>query len=391
MAVAFLKERNLGRIVAGHPWVYESDIMRMENPPADGGEITLRTVKGKYIGTGFYNSKSRIPVRIFSRAKETLDDAFFRKRILAAKALREELANGALPESGRLIWSEADFLPGLIVDRYGATLVVQTLTLALDQRKALIADLLAEIFQPATIVERNDMPSRSLEGLTQVKGLLRGDRPEPQTVSVGDVRCEVDCLGGHKTGAYLDQVENQRAVGRLAAGRRVLDGFTYQGGFALHAVRGGAASVEAWDLSEEAIRVARRNAELNGATTINWKVTNVFDELNARQRARESFDLIVLDPPSFTRTREKQADALRGYKEIHLRALQLLAPGGRLATFCCSHHVDTVTFRAVVLDAAFDARRILRLRQTFPQAPDHPIIPAIPETEYLKGFLFELV
>jgi 23S rRNA (cytosine1962-C5)-methyltransferase len=391
MSVAFLKERGLGRIIAGHPWVYESDIQRIENPPADGAEITLRSGKGKYLANGLYSSRSRIPIRIFSRAKEPIDAAFFRKKILAARALREGFAGGQRPSVGRLVWSEADFLPGLILDAYADTLVLQTLTLALDQRKPLLVELLTEIFHPRTIVERNDVPSRALEGMESVKGILAGERPEPRTVPLGAITCEVDVLGGHKTGAYLDQVENQRIVGRLARGRRVLDCFTYQGGFALHAAHGGAASVEGWDISEDAIRIARRNAELNGAGSVRWKTVNVFDELNARQRARETFDLIILDPPSFTRTRAKQAEALRGYKEIHLRALQLLAPGGLLATFCCSHHVDAATFRAVALDAAFDARRILRQRQAFEQAPDHPVIPVIPETEYLKGFLFEVV
>ena len=252
-------------------------------------------------------------------------------------------------------------------------------------------ELLKEIEQPSAIVERNDVSSRAFEGLPLQKGFLFGEPNPVRAIGMGEAKFEVDLLQGQKTGAYLDQIANQQLVGRLARGRRVLDCFTYQGGFALHAALAGAAHVEAWDVSEDAVRACRRNAELNGASQVVWKTANVFDELKTIQRANRGFDLIILDPPSFTRSREKLQDALRGYKEIHLRALQLLAPGGLLATFCCSHHVDAETFRAVILDAAFDAHKLLRLRQILSQSPDHPIIPAIPETEYLKGFLFQIV
>ncbi|MBI4025475.1 MAG: class I SAM-dependent rRNA methyltransferase [Verrucomicrobia bacterium] len=402
MAVAFLKEQSLGRILAGHPWVYAADILRIEKPPADGGEITVRRADGAYVGNGFCHSKARIPIRIFSRAKQKLDEAFFRQRLLDARALREttvsipgapirEAPPAALPDVCRLVWSEADFLPGLIVDRYGSALVIQTLTLALDQRKPLITELLREIFAPELIVERNDVPSREFEGLPLRKGLLWGAGGFRRMVTVGMARFDVDLLEGQKTGAYLDQASNYPVVGALARDRRVLDCFAYHGGFALHAALGGAQTVKAIEISEAAIAVCRRNAELNAVSNIRWKAANVFDELTARLRAGESFDLIVLDPPSFTRTRAKREEALRGYKEIHLKALRLLSRGGWLATFCCSHHVDAETFRAVVLDAAFDARLILRLRQAFSQSGDHPILPVIPETEYLKGFLFQTV
>lgn len=396
MATAFLKDRSLGRIFAGHPWVFAGDVLRVEKPPPDGGEITLRTAAGDYVGNGFFNSKSQIPVRILSRSKEKLDAPFFRNRLLAAQKLREttrsgEASNPSSSPAYRLVWSEADFLPGLIVDRYGDAWVIQTMTLAMEQRKSLIVDLLKEIFQPSVIVERNDVAARRFEGLELEKGFLLGEAHEKRVITLGKARLELDLLGGQKTGAYLDQITNQMDVGELARGRRVLDCFTYHGGFALHAASGGAAAVEAVDISEEAVAQCRRNAELNDIKSIQWKAANVFDELNSRQRSAARFDLIILDPPSFTKSRARLTEALAGYKEIHLRAFKLLAPGGLLATFCCSHHVDAETFRAVALDAAFDARKILRLRRTFSQPPDHPIIPAIPETEYLKGFLFELV
>ncbi len=399
MSNAFLRERSLGRIMSGHPWVYASDILRTDGGVEDGAEVTVRSAQGVLVGTGFANSKSKIPVRIFSRKAEELDKVFFRRRILAARDWRRSavvssglpLAADGLPEGCRLFWSEADFLPGLIVDRYGDALVIQTLTLGLDQRREILLDLLQEIFQPSLMVERNDAPSRQFEGLPPRKGIVRGEGSPVREVRLGWIKLEVDLLEGHKTASYLDQVENHVRIGELAKGLRVLDCFSYQGGFALHAAKGGAARVEAVDLSETALATARRNGERNALPDVEWKTANVFDDLNARLRAKENFDLVVLDPPSFTRTRERLPEALRGYKEIHLKALRLLGPGGLLATFCCSHHVSAETFRAVALDAAFDAHRTLRLVRAFPQAADHPIIPAIPETEYLKGFLFQVV
>jgi 23S rRNA (cytosine1962-C5)-methyltransferase len=289
------------------------------------------------------------------------------------------------------VWSEADFLPGLIIDCYDDVWVIQTLTLALDQRKALLVSLLKELFDAKTVVERNDVPSRAYEGLLPQKGWLMGSGDSQRVVVMGKGRFAVDLLEGQKTGEYLDQIDNQMMVGALAKGRKVLDCFTYHGGFAIHAALNDAASVDAIDISEDAIAICRRNAELNGSIKVTWKSANVFDDLNARVKAKEIFDLVVLDPPSFTKSRAKLQEALRGYKEINLRAFQLLPPGGLLATFGCSHHVDAETFRAVVLDAAFDAHKILRLRRVFSQPEDHPVIPAIPETEYLKGYLFEVV
>lgn len=390
MSVAFLKDRCLSRILAGHPWVYAADILRVEKAPKDGDEIMVRTATGGYVGRGFYNATSRIPIRIVSRSKNSLNEAFFLKRLQDAIALRRG-ASSVLPEACRLVWSEADFLPGLVVDSYGEQLVIQTLTLAMEQRLEMLTGLLRELLPIKGILERNDASSRIFEGLPLRKGSLWGEVKAREWVRMGEVCMEMDLLSGQKTGSYLDQIEHHHRVGVLGKGRRVLDCFTYQGGFALHAAKSGAQSVEAVDISDDAVVSGRRNAEINGLENIRWKTANVFDDLNSRQRAGEEWDMIILDPPSFTKSRSKLEDALRGYKEIHLRALKLLKPGGLLATFCCSHHVEATVFRAIVLDAAFDARRILRLREVFHQPPDHPIIPAIPETEYLKGFLFEVV
>lgn len=390
MSGVFLRERCLGRIYAGHPWVYASDIQTVDKVVDDGGEVVVRTPSGGFIGTGFYNSKSRIPVRIYSRTKgEKLDESFFRRRLTGADALRKRI--GMSCEAMRMVWSEADFLPGVVIDRYGDSWVLQTLTLATDQRKEMIASLMEEVFGAKVIVERNDVASREFEGLHQQKGVLRGRADPGMVMKLGRARMHITLLGSQKTGEYLDQIPNHVAVGALSGGKRVLDCFCYHGGFALHASLGGAVSVDAMDISQDAVETAGRNAELNNAAGIQWKVANVFDELKSMQRDGRTYDLIVLDPPSFTKTRSKLNDALRGYKEINLRALKMLGTGGLLATFCCSHHVDGETFRNVVLDAAFDARRLLRWKMTFAQGPDHPVIPAIPETEYLKGYLFEVV
>lgn len=391
MSTAFLKDRSLGRIQAGHPWIYASDILRIEKEPEDGQEIMVRAAKGGFIGAGFYNKKSKIPIRIFSRDKEKLDETFFKQALLEAKRYRESASHHRLPQSYRVIWSEADSLPGLIIDKYGDALVMQTLTLGMDLRKNLLVDLLCKEYQPKFIIERNDAGSRHLEGLEQKTGVLWGTAPSEMNVQMGNAIYQMDFLKGHKTGSYLDQVLNHMLIQEISKNLKVLDCFTYQGGFALHAALGGAASVEALDISEDAIKQCHKNAQLNQLKNVSWKCVNVFDELNLRQKRNEKFDLVILDPPSFTKTRDKLQDALRGYKEIHVRALKLLEKGGLLATYCCSHHVDEETFRAVILDSAFDTRKRLRLRYQSVQSWDHPILPAIPESEYLKGFVFEVL
>jgi len=268
----------------------------------------------------------------------------------------------------------------------------------MDQRKSMIIDTLKEQLTPDAILERNESASRKFEGLSDSNGVLFGSYDGPITAQIGSLKLNVDLLAGHKTGMYLDQQLNYQAVARFAKGGQVLDCFSFVGGFGLHAAQAGAAHVHLLDQSEDALKLAGQNARLNSvADKCSFETTNVFDWLKANTAVRPHekvlprWDLIILDPPSFTRNRAAVPDALRGYKEIHLRALKLLKPGGTLATFCCSHHVDANLFQDTVLSAAFDARKILRRVSTYSQAPDHPIIPMIPETEYLKGFAFELV
>jgi 23S rRNA (cytosine1962-C5)-methyltransferase len=403
LPTVLLRPGEADRVVAGHPWIYSGSVLRMTQPPVDGALVQVKDHRQRLLGVGFYNSKSKISVRMLGAERVTVDETFFEERIRAALALREKHLPGA--SSFRVVNAESDFLSGLIVDKYEDVLVMQTSALGMDQRKQMIADVLQKIFSPRCIVERNDTAFRKFEGLEDANGILRGniehrsgEEKAALTIKLNGLSFEVDILGGHKTGLYLDQQVNYRLVAELCKGAQVLDCFSFLGGFGLHAARAGAAHVHSLDQSADAVAAATRNAAANGLSEkCSFETVNVFDWLKAHtavkphERVIPSFDVIVLDPPSFTRSRSTIPDAMRGYKEIHLRALKLLKTGGTLATFCCSHHVDAVMFQAVILEAAYDARRILRRVATYSQSPDHPIIPAIPETEYLKGFAFEVV
>jgi 23S rRNA (cytosine1962-C5)-methyltransferase len=291
----------------------------------------------------------------------------------------------------RLVWSESDGLPGVVIDRYGDTCVLQTLTLAMDRRKDLIVEALKNAVSGTgalQVIERNDAPIRKAEGMELQTGVLSGEA-HPVEIEVLGLKFLIDPLLGQKTGFYLDQVDSYREVASWAAGRRVLDCFANQGAFALACARAGASAVTAVEISADAVAQIKVNAERNGLA-LNAIAANVFDYLNEEERRGAQHDLIVLDPPSFTKSKGKLHDAMRGYKEIHLRALKLLAPGGLLATFSCSHHVSTDMFREMIVDALVDAKKSARLLKTMQQAPDHPILAGQPETEYLKGFLLEL-
>jgi 23S rRNA (cytosine1962-C5)-methyltransferase len=345
---------------------------------------------------GVFNSKSKINVRMLSPERIELNENFFEDRIRAALAVRKK----ALPEatSFRVVNAESDFLSGLVVDKYEDVLVVQISALGMDRQKLHIVTALKKVFSPRAILERGDVASRKFEGLEETNGVLWGELKGPIQVMLNGLKFETDLVAGHKTGMYLDQQTNYQMVSQFARGGQVLDCFSFSGGFGLHAARAGAAHVHLLDQSAEAIEASRRNAAANGqAGSCSFETINVFDWLKANtavkphERVIPRFDLIILDPPSFTRNRASVPDALRGYKEIHLRALKLLKVGGVLATFCCSHHVDAGLFQDTLLSAAFDTRRILRRAATYSQSPDHPVIPMIPETEYLKGFAFEVV
>ena len=373
------------RIFHGHEWVYATEIKKSFGNPAPGEVVTLKDFRDRPLGSAIYNPLSQIVARRFSRRRQDLDLDFFTRRIRQADEFRQR--SGLDSALCRLVWSESDGIPGLIVDRYGDHLTVQTLTLAMDLRKDLIRDALVSLFAPRSIVLRNDSPVRKAEGMEPGIEMLYGENPGPITVRANHLNFEVDLFDGQKTGLYLDQLESHARIAQLARGKRVLDCFTNQGGFALACAQAGAAKVTAIDVSATACDAARRNADLNGLT-IEVLEHNVFDFL---KHADPQYDLIILDPPSFTRNKKTLMDAMRGYKEIHLRSLRLLEKGGILSTFCCSHHASRELFLENLCDASVDAKKSLRLLAEHSQRADHPILITIPETGYLKGFTVEVI
>lgn len=400
LTTVILKPGEGDRVVAGHPWIYQGSVLKLTKPVTDGELVQVKDHRQRFLGTGFFNAKSRINVRVLSPERITVDQAFFDVRIRAALAVRRKHMPAAT--SFRVVNAESDQLSGLIVDKYEDVLVLQTSSLGMDLHKAEIVAALRGIFSPRAILERNDIASRKFEGLEEANGVIFGTLPPgaetAHPIKLNGLRFEVSLTSGHKTGLYLDQQTNYQLVANLSAGAKVLDCFSFQGGFALHAARAGAVQVHGLDQSAEATATATRLAASNGlAAKCSFEAANVFDWLKAQTTPKPNekliprFDTVVLDPPSFTRNRASVPDALRGYKEIHVRALKLLKTGGTLATFCCSHHVDATVFQDVILAAAFDTRRLLRRVATYSQAPDHPIVPSIPETEYLKGYAFEVV
>jgi 23S rRNA (cytosine1962-C5)-methyltransferase len=325
--------------------------------------------------------------RRFSRRRQDLDLDFFRRRIAQASEYRDR--RKVDPKVRRVVWSESDGLPGVIIDRYGDHFVLQTLTLGMDIRKDTITAAMADLFGETTIVERNDAPVRKAEGLELRRGVLRGT-PSQITIEIEGLKIEVDLLHGQKTGFYLDQKHNYGIVASYARDLRVLDCFANQGAFALMCARTGAADVTGVEESSDNIAAAKRNATRNELKA-QWIEQDVFRFLRAAEKAEAQYDLIVLDPPSFTKARSSLRDALRGYRELHTRAFKLLSKDGLLATFSCSHHVSDTAFAQTITDALVDARRSARRLRRFEQAPDHPVVPTIPETEYFRGFLLEMI
>ncbi|MBK1789667.1 class I SAM-dependent rRNA methyltransferase [Persicirhabdus sediminis] len=381
MAGIIVKPRS--RIFHGHDWVYASEIRKTFGNPQAGDVISMKDFRDRPLGTAIYNPNSQIVARRFSRRKQKLDLEFFTRRI--GQAIEYRKSAGLDPELARIVWSESDALPGIVVDRYGDHLVLQTLTLAMYNVREVIVEALVEQLAPKSIILRNDAPSLIAEGIPQEVALVHGENPGQFIIEANGIKFEIDLLDGQKTGLYLDQLDAHAAIAKYAKGKRVLDCFCNQGGFALACAKAGAASVTAVDVSESAIAQCQRNAELNGVE-INAIAHNAFDYL---KNCEETFDIIILDPPSFTKNKKTLSNAMRGYKEIHLRGIKLLEQGGILSTYCCSHHATRELFLKNIVDASVDAKRSLRLIQTHGQRLDHPVIPAIPETEYLKGFTLQ--
>lgn len=399
-----VSKKAAAHLAAGHPWVYENEITAAPAAlPAPGAIADVFSPKGSWLGSGFYSPASKIRLRVFSRnANDHFEEAFWRRRLEYAWAYRKQVLGEPDCQCCRVVFGEADQLPGLTVDRFGAILVTQITSVGMEAVKPLLFPLLAAVLRADGqridgIYERNDLALRAKEGLPQYKGWyeLPGEghpaRTETQICENGIVY-HVDFENGQKTGFFLDQKYNRRAVAHLAAGRTVLDCCTHTGSFALNAAKGGAARVTAVDVSESALAMARRNAQQNGLEgRMDFLCEDIFDLLPRLEREGHPYDFIILDPPAFTKSRAATANALRGYKEINLRAMKLLPRGGYLATASCSHFAPAPEFVKMLHAAARDTGRMLRQIEARQQAPDHPILWGVPETDYLKFYLFQVI
>jgi len=380
-----ISQRGAERLRSGHLWVYRSDVRSAE---AESGDIVRVTDdRGNFVGRAFFSSRSQITVRLLTREDVPIDRKFFKARIHAAAEYRKRVVEDT--EAYRLVYSEADLLPSLIVDRYADWVVLQTLSQGTERRKEEFVSILTELFSPRGILERNDPRVRELEGLERKVSLLYGEVPEEVIASRNGIRFVHDLYQGQKTGDFLDQRENQRAAAAYASGE-VLDCFTYHGGFAL-TVAARSAQVEAIDLSGPAIEIARRNQELNGIQNVTFREANSFDVLKACDDAGRRFDAVILDPPAFAKNRDTVSSALRGYKEINLRALKILKPGGFLITSSCSYHISEALFLQVLAEAANDVGRALQIVERRTQSRDHAILLTMPETHYLKCLILKAI
>ena len=384
MTVAKVTPRGAERWVRGHPWIYRSEVPDASDEP---GLVRVEDVRGKFLGQALHSPSSEIRLRLLERSERTIDAAWWRERIAQAASRRQSIDATAY----RVVHAEGDALPSLVVDRYDRWLVIQLLSAGLETMRDQIIGALVEVLKPGGILVRNDVPVRQREGLTLVPELVHGTVPEEVEVREGPVRYLAAPWHGQKTGAFLDQRPNRLLAGDLMMpGGRALDCFTYHGSFALHLARQ-AAHVLALDSSHEALERGAANAALNARANIEWREANVPETLRQMERARERFDAIVLDPPAFAKSRASVPDALRGYREINLRALRLLAPGGFLLTASCSFHVRLPQFLGMLSEAAGDSGRAVVLEQILGQGEDHPEVLTIPETGYLKGAVLRAV
>jgi 23S rRNA (cytosine1962-C5)-methyltransferase len=384
-ASVVISPRGVERLRSGHLWIYRSDV-RSAHAEA-GAVVRLVDERGNFAGRAFYSDKSQISIRLLTREDVPIDRAFLTARIRRAAAYRDLVVENS--DACRLVYSEADLLPSVIIDRYGDYLVLQTLSQSSDRLKSLIAEILVELFSPKGIVERNDPKVRMLEGLEQRVSLLHGEIPPEIRVQENGVTFLCDLTKGQKTGSFLDQRENHLAARRYASGD-VLDGFCYQGGFALTAADR-CAHVEGIDMAPAAVEVARRNQKLNAVSNVTFREGNTFDLLKEYDEAGRRFQMIVLDPPAFAKNRDSIPAARRGYKEINLRALKLLKPGGYLVTCSCSYHVTEPLFLQLLAEAATDARKNVVVVERRTQAQDHPILLTMPETHYLKCLIIKVL
>jgi len=381
-----VNKRGADRVRKGHLWIYRSDVAEV-NDCEPGATVRVFDANGNFVGQALYSDRSEITLRLLTQSDEVIDREWWRRRLREASARRDHIRPHA--NAFRLVYSEGDLLPSLIIDVYDRVLVLQTLSQGTEARKAELVELLIEEFAPKAIVERNDMKVRQLEGLESAAGVIHGDCPEVVEIFQHGVRYLVSPLAGQKTGSFLDQRENRLAARAVAHGR-ALDCFTFTGAFALN-LAPACSSVVGIDISSDAVAAAQRNAELNEAANVSFIEANVFDALREFENQGERFDTIVLDPPAFAKNRGSVKAAARGYKEINLRALKLLQPGGVLITCTCSFHMTEELFQVLVLEAANDARRKVQLVEKRIQASDHPVLLGVPETYYLKCLIARVV
>lgn len=376
------------RVASGHPWIFTSDVVNLDGA-LPGTAVKVADPRGRALGTAHFSSASQIALRMLSHQVEPVDRDFYRKRLQAAEEHRRTILPAGT-DAYRVVHGEGDLLPALVVDRYGDYLVMQTLDQGMDAAKQEIAECLAEMYQPRGIVARNDVAVRAKEQLPLETTILAGEIPESVSLKINGLTMQADLLHGQKTGIFLDQRENYQAAAHYARGGKALDCFTSTGGFALH-LASKCETVEAVDSSENALNTARANAAANQIANIHFHEADVFDVLASHSSARRQYSLVVLDPPAFTKSRKNLDPAIAGYKEINLRALRLLQPGGILVTCSCSHHLSESNLLELVAEAALDSNRTLRVLERRTQSQDHPILLTVPETLYLKCLILQVV
>ncbi|BCA53966.1 Ribosomal RNA large subunit methyltransferase I [Nitrospira sp. KM1] len=396
--MSLIEEKPVGRAIltrekeivgTRHPWIYAGFVQRVSGDPKAGDLIDLHLQNGRFYARGFFNPDSKIRVRILSFNDTPVTPGFWRERIAQADRLRRRIVSGT--NAYRVIYGEADLLPGLIVDRYDDVLVMQTLSAGMDRRKDLLAGMLCDVCGVTRIYMRNDAKSRMLEGLPLETGFVRGSGSTTVEVHEGPARFVVNVSEGQKTGWFCDQRENRMVAARIVAGAHVLEGFCHTGAFGIHAALEGASSVTGIDVSAEALSLARRHAAMNGVETrCSYHQGDAFEEMRRMNREGERYDVVFLDPPAFARSKQAVPKALAGYKDVNLLGIRLTKPDGILVTSSCSHHVSEEAFKNAIYKAAYDAKRQLKLLELRGQGRDHPILPEMPETRYLKCLLFHV-
>jgi len=390
--IVVLKSKRAQPFFARHPWVFAGAIDRVDGTPGDGEEVDLVSAAGNLIARGLFNSQSKIRVRLYSwDAGRALDRDFFRERIERAVKLRDDLGLRGLDRGGRLVFSEADGLSGCTIDEYAGWLTIQFTALALAERQEMLADILNQLIKPRGIYVRTEKGVGALEGLDLHDGLLTGEVPPADlTIQEHGVSFLVNIAEGQKTGFYHDQRDNRLVVSRLAKGRSVLDAFSYTGGFGLHAANAGAASVECVDVSESALSLGRKNAELNGLTQLTFTKADVFRHLDSLVQSQRQFGVVVLDPPKFARSRGSIPEAMRGYRQLLKQALKLSEPGGYVAFCCCSGLITPEMLTELISQVAGEERRDVQILERRGAAPDHPVSASCLESAYLKCFILRV-